>query len=1786
MYLDREMVRMRKLLIAVLVTVLLLGVVVQPRLVSGNTKSTVTKGRLSMSESGIDPQNVYWAKTYGGSGDDEITDVKVLPSGDIIAVGYTNSAGAGNYDAFVMKLSPNGSVIWAKTYGGPDDDRAYSIAVATNGDIIVTGYYGEKWTEDNGTWYITTPPDAWVFKLDPDGNMIWQKTYGGSGNDVAKSVVVESNGNILVGGVTDSFGAGEDDLWVLKLNPSGGVIWQKTYGRGNEEGSTFGLDYDRIIVRQWNDGLLLVGDTTSFGANVSNTSDIWVLRLDENGNVLWQETYGGGKWDRPEDALVTPEGDVIIAGWSYSFSVGEDDAWVLKLNSDGNILWQKTYGGKYWDYADAVTLSPNGDIIVVGGTSSFGAGDDDVWILRLDPNGNVIWQKTYGGKGDDEAYAVALAPNGNIIVAGYTNSFGSADYDAWVLDVPLDGSVSLPYSALTNATSMTSYCLVSNTWAEVSQSNAIPQESQALVYSWSPEVGTQFFVPLRSYWVRSYGGTWNDTITATAFAPNGDLIAVGYTGSAGAGGYDAFVMRLSPNGNLIWAKTYGGTKNDYAYSVAVAPNGDIIVVGKTYSSGAGRSDAWVLKLDPDGNVIWQKTYGGGDYDWASGVAVTVNGSIVVVGCTASYGAGTSHWWGGHITDFNLWVFELDPDGNIIWQESYGTGGGGGEWANCVTIAPGGDIVVVGAYDMQFNQTADSWYGGDAWVIRLAPNGKTVWQKTYGGDGTDEASAVTVTPNGDIVVAGYTDSFGAGDYDAWVLKLDPYGNVIWQKTYGGIYSDYADTVSMAPNDDIVVAGYTYSFGSGGDDTWVFKLDPEGNIVWQSTYGGSSWDWANSMTVDPNGNVIIAGVTWSFGAGNEDAWVLSLPPTGNLTDYSVYGIPDATINIPQVQVSNSNVGMDKTGASVSFPSNIHSNSWTPEIFEQMKNGAISVSSTPSGAQVYLDGAYEGVTPLTISVQPGTYNITLKLPGYKVYSEFITVESGKELNISVALQPLPVSLTITSEPSGASVYINGAYKGTTPLTLSVTPGTYEVKLTKQGYKNYMTTVELSPDKSKTLSVTLSPIYGRVQITSIPSGAKVYVNSSYKGMTPLSLSLPPGMYTIKVSKQGYKNYETTLILSAGEHKAISVTLTPAFGHVTVTSTPSGASVYIDGKYAGTTPLENYKLSTGEHTVKVEKEGYETYTTKVDVSPGGTATVSATLRPLPVKLSITSKPSGASVYINGAYKGTTPLTLSLTPGTYDVRIVKKGYKTWEKSVTVEVASPLKLTMSLTALPPTSSTSTTSTSSKTSSTSSTSTTSMTSIPKTSTTSTHTTSTTSSTSASNANTISTTSLSHTTSTTSSSRPPASSMSSRKGKAHPGPLASKLPYVGLGIAVLIIILVAVGLSRRGRKKTIPGFPPELLGKYEPLEFLGEGGFAKVFKVKRRKDGKIVAVKVPHLDEKAKRFFLKEVKAWTLLDHPNIVKLYGAFEEPIPHLEMEFVEGTEINGKLVRDLGDYPKPVDEMTAVKLISGIAEGLKHAHYKSVYHRDLKPQNILLKSDLIPKITDWGLAKVGAISTTATTARGLTLLYAAPEQLDEEAYGNTDHRTDIYQLGLIFYELLTGKQPYTGPSITVVMGKITNPNVRPEPPSKVNPILAKYDGIFERLLAKRKEDRYQSVEEFLNDLILLVEIDRKRKRLEEEIEKTKTTMSMTTDTEELEWLKRRAIEQVSELAIANARLNDKPALIKALEDLKAFSKEYRKELESAIAQVEMMVEESVPIGKNTLEEIQVLVNRVRREYGV
>ncbi len=269
----------------------------------------------------------------------------------------------------------------------------------------------------------------------------------------------------------------------------------------------------------------------------------------------------------------------------------------------------------------------------------------------------------------------------------------------------------------------------------------------------------------------------------------------------------------------------------------------------------------------------------------------------------------------------------------------------------------------------------------------------------------------------------------------------------------------------------------------------------------------------------------------------------------------------------------------------------------------------------------------------------------------------------------------------------------------------------------------------------------------------------------------------------------------------------------------------------------------------------------------------------------------------------------------------------------------------------------------------------------------------------------------------------------------------------------------------------FPVELNKLYTDPSLIGKGGFARVFKAVR-KDGKVVAVKIPQtLDEATGRSFVKDIAAWPNLIHDNIVSFFDANILPIPYLELEYVDGGS--------LAELPKPVEIIQACKIVFYIAEGLKYAHNQGILHRDLKPHNIMLTKDLVPKITDWGMSKVIAkCKTTTVGGGGCTPKYAAPEQIAQKQFGKTDARTDIYQLGITFYELVTGKLPFDGESFIEISSAIVNDP--PELPSSLNPEAKPVENIVLKCIAKNPSQRYQNADELQKELAKYLKLEFKR----------------------------------------------------------------------------------------------------------
>jgi hypothetical protein len=404
------------------------------------------------------------------------------------------------------------------------------------------------------------------------------------------------------------------------------------------------------------------------------------------------------------------------------------------------IQWQKCLGGTFSEGAKNIQPTSDGGYIVAGSTSSNDGdvtgnhGNGDAWVVKLSSTGSLQWQKALGGTGQDIASSIQPTADGGCIVAGQTTS--------------------------------------------------------------------------------------ND----------GDV-------TANHGGTDAWVVKLSSTGSLQWQKCLGGTSGDFAESIQPTLDGGYIMAGVTYSNDGdvtginGNDDAWVVKLSATGTIVWQKTLGGTGVDDASSIQPTPDGGYILVGRTNSTD-GDVTWNHGN---FDTWILKLSATGALVWQNALG--GTGEENANIIQPTPDGGYIV-GCFTGSNNGDVTGNHGGlDAWVVKISDMGVIEWQKTLGGTDTEDSFSIQPTTDGNYIVAGFTYSINGdvtgnhGVYDAWVVKLSSTGSLKWQKCLGGTNGDVANSIQPTPDGGFIVAGYTQSTNGdvtgnhGQDDAWVVKLGPE-------------------------------------------------------------------------------------------------------------------------------------------------------------------------------------------------------------------------------------------------------------------------------------------------------------------------------------------------------------------------------------------------------------------------------------------------------------------------------------------------------------------------------------------------------------------------------------------------------------------------------------------------------------------------------------------------------------------------------------------------------------------------------------------------------------------------------------------------------------------------------------------------------------------------------------------------------------------------------------------------
>ena len=323
--------------------------------------------------------------------------------------------------------------------------------------------------------------------------------------------------------------------------------------------------------------------------------------------------------------------------------------------------------------------------------------------------------------------------------------------------------------------------------------------------------------------------------------------------------------------------------------------------------------------------------------------------------------------------------------------------------------------------------------------------------------------------------------------------------------------------------------------------------------------------------------------------------------------------------------------------------------------------------------------------------------------------------------------------------------------------------------------------------------------------------------------------------------------------------------------------------------------------------------------------------------------------------------------------------------------------------------------------------------------------------------------------------------------------------------------------GQSPESPFLPKELSQQYRDITYVAEGGFARVYRATTQQNH-TVAVKVPkEMDRTMGDQFLSEINIWSKLDHKNVVKLLDRNIIPCPYLELEWVSGGTLR--------EVPKPLPVADATSLVLKISAGLRHAHKQGIVHRDLTPSNVLLTSDNEPKITDWGLSQIRMASGIHTIVNGYNLLYAAPEQINRSSGVQDDkEKTDVYQLGSVFYELVTGKVPFDRNTVTEIEDAIKNDS--PVPPGSVNPEARPVQEMILGCLEKDQSDRYS-----LNTL---------RDRL---LDYLREEYRQQLDASTLDGNNREAKYYLCELVILTAQQNKANDCLKYLRDLQAYAKD-------------------------------------------
>ncbi len=697
---------------------------------------------------------------FGTNKSDSLLTIIPLQSGGYLAgSSITNEGHNGSPDYWVAKLNADKEIIWEYLYGGDKTDILTDLEEIPGDGYVVTGYSnsgisGDKSQSSRGY------SDFWVLRLDIDGRIRWERTFGGQGEDMENYVSCRNDGVITLAGSTYSGVYGDKtaksngswDYWVLQLSKDGSLIADYAYGGDNDErvsGMCKGPSGDLIVS----------GISTSdrgLGRAGYALGDVWVISLTSEGVINWERTMGGDQMEIGGYVKPHPDGGFLVAAsskspsneWKSSSLIGGFDYWVIHLDNGGEIIKEATFGTTGDDIVQdlATWVDDNGMKVYLGGFSGSDHGNDksennagknDFWIISLSEQLDKTWDRTIGG--NDQDYLSALVSVGpDHLLAGGTSRSG------------IGSAKSLPSIG------------ENDIWlVEMTDENISVLQPDAA------------FIDVEDEWI--FGGTSLDYFSTTLLHPDGSVYFAGYSKSFISGNkeinpkglQDYWLIKTDAGGQKLWQKVYGGNHNDNLSTAILTSDGNILLGGSSRSDKSGDKsensrgffDYWLIKIDPDGNVLWEKTFGGNRFDILTSVIELQDGNYLIGGSSESDASGDK------------------SENSRSWN---GQG-----------------------------------YTSDYWVIKINTNGELIWERTLGGFAMEKLKQLVQDENGFIYVGGTSNSYPGGEktesfhclaHETWTLRLNNDGEIIWDKaieyahrTWDSCYGYGDDLIKMIPDD---------------------------------------------------------------------------------------------------------------------------------------------------------------------------------------------------------------------------------------------------------------------------------------------------------------------------------------------------------------------------------------------------------------------------------------------------------------------------------------------------------------------------------------------------------------------------------------------------------------------------------------------------------------------------------------------------------------------------------------------------------------------------------------------------------------------------------------------------------------------------------------------------------------------------------------------------------------------------------------------------------------------------